>query len=126
MKIEDYPTGYEAILNVISRGDKKTYSTYFSEWNDWTFYRRPTIDSKYKMKNGDENIIQWHKDVLGKFSSTFIIWGKRRYVWSLPDGSLVIVQNGRGSQLEVAKDVSAQQALDSWRAYTDLMIPKAT
>jgi hypothetical protein len=76
MKLEDYPAGYEAIINVISRGDKKTYSTYFSEWNDWTFYRQPTIDSKYKMKNGDENIVQWHKDVLGKFSSTFIIWGQ--------------------------------------------------
>ncbi len=125
MKIEDYPDNLEPIINVLSRTtDKNHWHAYFSEWQDWTCRRSEPALEKYKMKNGDQNIVQWHKDVLGKFSSTFITWGRRRYVWDLADGSSVIVQNGKGIMFEVPQDGTSAHALDSWRAYAERMLPR--
>lgn len=126
MKIEDYPDNMDAIINVMNRrnGTRDLWETYFSEWQDWTFRRQTPALQKYKMKSGDQNIVQWHKDVLGKFNSTFIIWSKRRYVWDFPDGASVVVQNGKGIAYEVPRDWTQQQALDSWRAYAERMLPK--
>lgn len=120
MKIEDYPDNYDCMVNIVQKDDK-VFDKYFSSWKDFNVRRVEFLKENYKNKNWLLNSVQWHKDVLGKQTSTFIIWGQRRYCWDF-EGWCVIVHNVKGTSIELDREKTSQQAFEIWEHYKKIML----
>jgi len=67
------------------------------------------------------DLFEWHRNVLGDFSTCFKVWNSMRYVWQWDNGCMLFVGSEWGPQFEVPKDTIPHEALMWWREYRDFM-----
>jgi hypothetical protein len=120
MKVEDYPDSYDCLVNIVNK-DNDVWERYFSSWKDFNMKRGSSLPDVYRRSGGGDNIVKWHKDVLGSNWTTYISWNQRRYCWDF-DGWCVIVHNVKGISIELDREKSPEEALEVWEKYKRMMV----